>query len=474
MRLFTVEKLFVPALCAMGIASCGGNLPYTTGLAGGAPVDTGVSQARVTAPATTQFKVRIDNVATFTNVKTGSFDTKVGGSMPAPLAPGETYQFSFTAGLHSRLVLAAMFGQSNDWFLATQPSGIPLFVNGAPISGDVTSQMGLWDAGTQVDEEPAVGPHTGPNRATATDGPGAIDPNPLVRPVNSPTLLSDGTSFDTPQTSHMISVTITSDAASRLFTVRLTNVASDTQTLITSKGAKPVRVSPGVWALGTGNEPIFSVGSADRGEGLKAQAENGDNAALAASLAAHAGIATAFSPGVWVVHHGGTPLFTENQADFHQGLTQIAEMGNNQPLLSTLAAILPTGTVSYGGFGTPIGAATAAPILPGGSYAFTITASPGDSLSFATMYGWSNDWFFAPSDSGIALFDGATPIAGDVSNEVQIWNDGAVLSEAPETGPHVNSTGDAADPLGTVRLVGNDTYPTPAADHIRVTITPNG
>lgn len=156
--------------------------------------------------------------------------------------------------------------------------------------------MGLWDAGTQIDEEPAVGPHTGPNCASSTDGPGALDPNALVRPVNSPTVLSNGASFNTPLTSQMISVTITSDAASRLFTVRLTNVASDTNTLITSQGPKPVRVSPGVWALGTGNEPIFTVGTADRGEGLKAQAENGDNSALAAGLAAHSGSRPPFRP----------------------------------------------------------------------------------------------------------------------------------------------------------------------------------
>ena len=465
-----MKKVLLPALCLSGLAACGGNYPYSTSV--GRSVTTS-SQSGITGPATTQFKVRIDNVADFTNIKSGSFNTKVGGSAPAPLAPGESYQFSFTAGLHSRLVLAAMFGQSNDWFFATHAGGIPLFVNGAPISGDVTSQMGLWDAGTQIDEEPAVGPHTGPNRATSKDGPGGLDPNPLVRPVKSPTILSDGGAFNTPLTSQMISVTITSDAASRLFTVRLTNVASDTNTLITSQGAKPVRVSPGVWALGTGNEPIFTVGTADRGEGLKAQAENGDNAALAAGLAAHSGIATAFSPGVWVVHQGGTPLFNNNAADLGQGLTQIAEMGNNAPLLASLAASLPSGVLSYGGFGTPVGGSAASPIIAGGAYEFTVTASPGDSLSFATMFGWSNDWFFAPSDTGIPLFDGATPIAGDVSSDVQIWNDGAVLSEAPETGPHVNTTGDAKDPVGTVRVVTNDQYPTPATDHIRVTITPN-
>lgn len=40
--------------------------------------------------------------------------------------------------------------------------------------------------------------------------------------------------------------------------------------------------------------------------------------------------------------------------------------------------------------------------LPG--QPFTVTASPGDRLQFATMFVQSNDLFFAPRDGGIALF----------------------------------------------------------------------
>jgi len=37
-------------------------------------------------------------------------------------------------------------------------SGIELFKNGTPISGDITSQIILRDAGTEVNQEPGIGP----------------------------------------------------------------------------------------------------------------------------------------------------------------------------------------------------------------------------------------------------------------------------------------------------------------------------
>jgi len=57
-----------------------------------------------------------------------------------------------------------MMGQSNDWFYGPGESGIELFKDGQPINGDITSQIILWDVGTEVDQEPGIGP--GPGAAT--------------------------------------------------------------------------------------------------------------------------------------------------------------------------------------------------------------------------------------------------------------------------------------------------------------------
>jgi hypothetical protein len=54
-----------------------------------------------------------------------------------------------------------MMGQSNDWFYGPSDSGIELFKNGKPISGDITSQIILWNAGTEVNQEPGIGPVKG-------------------------------------------------------------------------------------------------------------------------------------------------------------------------------------------------------------------------------------------------------------------------------------------------------------------------
>jgi len=42
-----------------------------------------------------------------------------------------------------------MMGQSNDWFYGPGESGIELFKDGQPINGDITSQIILWDVGTE-------------------------------------------------------------------------------------------------------------------------------------------------------------------------------------------------------------------------------------------------------------------------------------------------------------------------------------
>lgn len=74
----------------------------------------------------------------------------------APLHPGETMTFEFTADPADapRLSLAAMVGETNDWFIATLGSGVALFdADGVALpSRDVTSMFAVWDAGTEADE----------------------------------------------------------------------------------------------------------------------------------------------------------------------------------------------------------------------------------------------------------------------------------------------------------------------------------
>lgn len=416
------------------------------------------------------FRVHIENVASFTHVKSGVFNTPLGAQDPGPLAPGAAYEFTFTAGPNHRLAFATMFGQSNDWFFAPRDGSLALYDGDTPISGDVTDQIGLYDSGTEVDEEPAVGAHTGPNQASSVDGLGAADPDNTVREVPAPAILTSGASFVRPAVAEMIEVTITSNAATREFTVRIENVSEDGVTLMTSEGGKPVRVSPGVWAIG-GENILFTAGQPDRGEGLEDIAEGGNVAALSSTLEATAGVATPISPGLYVLHTSGNPLFASGQPDRGLGLELIAERGDPSALANSFDTQLPDNASTYGVFNTPTGATDPGPIRPGDAYNLDIEALPGDRLSFATMYGASNDWIFATSAEGIALFDDDNmPRTGDVTDSLAIWDVGTELSEEPAIGPNIGGPEGPLDPNTNVRMV-DGTYSVPANQHLRVTIS---
>lgn len=82
--------------------------------------------------------------------------------------------------------------------------------------------------------------------------------------------------------------------------------------------------------------------------------------------------------------------------------------------------------------GTFQGTGTPPVILPGQSVSFTFSAARAQRLTFATMYGWSNDLFFAPENPGIKLYnDDGTPITGDVSGEIKLWDNGTRVNQKP-------------------------------------------
>jgi hypothetical protein len=67
--------------------------------------------------------------------------------------------------------MTQMFGQSNDWFYAPGVRGIALFdAKDVPVSGDITDQFYLWDAGTEKDEEIGIGPNQGPRQKGMNTG----------------------------------------------------------------------------------------------------------------------------------------------------------------------------------------------------------------------------------------------------------------------------------------------------------------
>ena len=113
--------------------------------------------------------------------KSGVFDIPEGSSEAGVIGPGGQYKFTFLAKPGDKLSLASMLVQSNDWFVATS-SAIELFdYSGNGVKGDVTTSFGLYDAGTEVDQELGLGNDQAP-RQLSKDGP--QDENDRVRKVD--------------------------------------------------------------------------------------------------------------------------------------------------------------------------------------------------------------------------------------------------------------------------------------------------
>jgi len=143
------------------------------------------------------------------------------------------------------------------------------------------------------------------------------------------------------------------------------------------------------------------------------------------------------SPGVWAVFSGSDPAFTVG-ANADQGTERIAEDGFPGPPLplgtkSTLLAAA-AGVRSSGVFQSPGGPDNGPALFAGETVTFTIVASPGDRLQLETMFVQSNDWFYGFGGGGLALFNGNTPISGDVASQLVVYDAGTEQDTAPGTG----------------------------------------
>ncbi|HKK47368.1 MAG TPA: spondin domain-containing protein [Balneolaceae bacterium] len=411
-----------------------------------------------------KFEVTVRNAGqAYPILKSDAFTIPVSASDPGPLKPGDAYEFEFTAPVGAHLSLATMFGQSNDWFFATDEDGIALYNNdGTKVTGDVTSQIDLYDAGTEEDQEPGVGDNQAPRQSGPNTGP--ADDNPNVRLVDDSNL---------PSNDQMIKITLMSTGKYG-FKVRIEN-ESDSNTLQTSEGGKPVLISPGVWLVHSANQKglIYTLGQADYGDGLEALAEDGNPMNLKASLGQKTGLTVPLSPGAFAIYNGSNPIFMSGKSAPDNGIEGVAEDGNPEMLGTALQS---EQTVSDSGvFTMPDGSTEAMPAFPGHQFTFTFMAHEGEKLTFATMFAQSNDAFYSPKESGIDLFANGTPTTGNVTDQIVLWDAGTEANEEPGVGSNqaprqsaMNTGPD--DPNPNVRQI-NDGYDYgDVASHIKVTI----
>lgn len=187
--------------------------------------------------------------------------------------------------------------------------------------------------------------------------------------------------------------------------------------------------------------------------------------------------AVPLSPVVYAVFSGANPMFTVGAAA-DVGTERIAEDGFPMQKVKMLGSMQGVG--SHGAAAQPAGKAPA--VEPGESATFTVMAAPGYRLQMATMFVQSNDWFYAFGDGGLPLFDGTTPVSGEVTSRLVLYDAGTEADTPPGTGPYQKPAQDPkatdigpADSVDRVELAERRhpsfTIP-PTASIIRVIITP--
>ncbi len=364
-------------------------------------------------PSTSATTITIENVLDSKPlVESGSF--KNTGASPVVM-PGEAISIKFSAAKGQALSFATMYGWSNDLFFAPANPGIKLYQdNGTPVEGDVSAQIKLWDNGTRINQMPGA----------AVIHPGTTETAPrAITEVNG----TDAQGNTYAPASTLMKATLHYEGNSN-FTLIIANVSGGT--------TNPTPFSPGVWAISYsvgGNllnpNPLFEVGKPSV-NGLTNIAEMGDNSVLGNYINTQTGIFTPLSPVLVVLYKGiENPIYKIGENDRGKGLKDLAQKRD----ASGLAAYLKTLSGVKAVYILP--AASSTVLLPkigaqaGSSVSQQLSIASGDRIAIASMYGLSNDWFFATKDNGIDA-----TVKGDVTYSIGLFDNGTAINQFPGAG----------------------------------------
>lgn len=165
------------------------------------PADEGTS--RLAEDCFTSYKTAILSEEPF--VKThGEFVAPGGPDQDIAIFAGESTTFLIQAEPGEKLQIQTMFVQSNDWFYSFRNGGIELFNGETPVSGDFTSELVLYDAGTEADEMPGIGEWQKLDQNPKAIDIGPDDPLPFVKEA-----MATHTTLVIPPADAVLKVTIT-------------------------------------------------------------------------------------------------------------------------------------------------------------------------------------------------------------------------------------------------------------------------
>jgi hypothetical protein len=145
----------------------------------------------------------LENVQAASNVSQAGTFQHAGGMLGPAFEPGSSTTFTFQAEAGEKLQIETMFVQSNDWFYGFAGGGLELFSGDTPVSGDLTGQLALYDAGTEADTPPGTGDFQKPAQPEM-----AVDVGPAEGVVIA-TAQERHPGFDIPAASQVIRVTVT-------------------------------------------------------------------------------------------------------------------------------------------------------------------------------------------------------------------------------------------------------------------------
>ncbi len=380
-------------------------------------------------PELTTFNVTITNMVNYLNAFV--FNTHNNATEPGPIPDsGCFYAIDFKAVPGTKLSFATMSVVSNDWFFAPSGTGISLFEDGMPVTGDVTNQVYLWDAGVEEED-----PETRTSEPGGAES-GVSDDDNTVRVVEM-------------DVSSSIKVVLYYDEMTDYFTLKIENIAGSDDVV------NPIVITPGIVVLHAQDNALFTLGEADRDLGLAkiavqgnpsilydwftATCDTGAPLRLSSSFTVLApGVAYAFDAETDPVFIEGMPALAEN------GLEQIAEDGNNSVIFDYITNTLKLPAAKSNEMML---------IAPGGSLTFSIDVPVGYKLGYNTMFVFSNDWFIAHGNDGFDLFNGnGTPKSGyDATQGTYLFDAGTEedqavgmgMDQAPfQSGPNVGVADD--------------------------------
>ncbi len=370
-----------------------------------------------------QRTITFENVVTPKDfVQSGSFQ---GTGTPPVIMPGQSVSFKFSAGKTQALMFATMYGASKDWFFASQQPGIKLFdSNGNAITGDISSSVLLWDNGTKDNMT------------------GQPESKPIMQVPNV-------------NASQLMKLTLTYNDATSEFTLTIMNTSGGT--------TNETPFSPGVWAVSNYNgtqllnsTPFFTPNALSNPE-ITDIAQMGNIDKMKVKLIANTGIMTGLSPALVVVYRGDkNPIYELGKTDTGMGLKEIAQFGNVTKLQNSLKSLPNVKGVYVAGN---------APVPPGSKVMTNFNADPGDKIVYATMFGFSNDWFYA-NEQGIEA-----NVKGDLTSKTSLFDSGTGVDQYPGAGNHQALFGGTPQSESMpVSKVGTQ-YPVPAVQNvIKVTV----